>query len=179
MKKIIMVIAALAAGVVGAEPGFIRAVFSHPGSGYDGDSDIWTAVNATTVLQPDVYSFTTPLQTTYAYAAYMWCDADTVYAFKGQYDDYFSVKIDNAFVVAKKSSDCQESSGLIVFPNSAWHKIEIRCSNYNGDGGANRSWTYGGVWMKKGGGIRKDIGFRYGDSFPNRRAGRIRGLRRA
>ena len=152
MKKTILAIAALAAGVAGAEPGFIRAVFSHPGSGYDGESDIWNAANTTTVLQPDVYSFTTPEQTTYAYAAYMWCEADTVYAFRGQYDDYLSVKIDNAFAVRKNSSECQEALGIIVFPKAAWHKIEIRCSNNNGDGGANRSWTYGGVWMKKGSG---------------------------
>ena len=133
-----------------AAPGFVRAVFSHPGSGYDGESDIWTADGTTVVLQPDVYSFTTPEETTYAYAAYMWCEADAVYFFRGQYDDYFSVKLDNKMVVAKNSSDCREGSGVVVFPDSAWHKIEIRCSNNKGNGGANSSWAYAGVWMKKG-----------------------------
>ena len=146
--------AALAAMLVPAAataaPGFVRAVFSHPGSAFDGDSDIWTADGATVVLQPDVYSFTTPEETTYAYAAYMWCEAGAVYFFRGQYDDYFSVKLDDATVVAKNSSDCREGSGMLVFPDSAWHKIEIRCSNNKGNGGANSSWAYAGVWMKKG-----------------------------
>ena len=146
--------AALAAMLVPAAamaaPGFVRAVFSHPGSAFDGDSDIWSADGATVVLQPDVYSFTTPEETTYAYAAYMWCESDAVYFFRGQYDDYFSVKLDNKMVVAKNSSDCQEGSGVVVFPDSAWHKIEIRCSNNKGNGGANSSWAYAGVWMKKG-----------------------------
>lgn len=154
MKKTIMFFAALAAGIACAEPGFIRAVFSHPGSGYDGESDIWNAANTTIVLQPDIYAFSNPAaeETTCAYAAYMWCDADTVYAFRGQYDDYFSVKIDNAFVVAKNSSQCAEGSGLIVFSKAAWHKVDIRCSNNKGAGGANSSYAYGGVWMKKGSG---------------------------
>ena len=146
--------AALAAMLVPAAataaPGFVRAVFSHPGSAFDGDSDIWSADGATVVLQPDVYSFTTPEETTYAYAAYMWCEAGVGYFFQGRYDDYFSVKLDDAMVVAKKSTDCQAGSGSIVFPDSAWHKIEIRCSNNKGDGGANSSWAYAGVWMKKG-----------------------------
>ncbi len=146
--------AALAAMLVPAAamaaPGFVRAVFSHPGSSFDGDSDIWTADGTTIVLQPDVYSFTTPEETTYAYAAYMWCEADAVYFFRGQYDDYFSVKLDDAMVVAKNSSDCREGSGVVVFPDTAWHKIEIRCSNNKGNGGANSSWAYAGVWMKKG-----------------------------
>ena len=133
-----------------AAPGFVRAVFTHPGSGYDGESDIWTAPDATVVLQPDVYSFTTPEQTTYAYAAYMWCEAGVGYFFRGQYDDYFSVKLDDAMVIEKNSTICREGTGAIVFPDSAWHKIEIRCSNDGGNGGANSSYAYGGVWMKKG-----------------------------
>ena len=154
MKKTIMFFAALAAGVAGAEPGFIRAVFSHPGSGYDGNSDIWTADDTTVVLQPDVYAFSSPSaeETTYAYAAYMWCEENAAYAFRGQYDDHFSVKIDNVFIVAKNPSECAEGSGLVVFPNAAWHKIEIRCSNNKGAGGASSTYAYGGVWMKKGSG---------------------------
>lgn len=146
--------AALAAMLVPAAataaPGFVRAVFSHPGSAFDGDSDIWTADGTTVVLQPDVYSFTTPEETTYAYAAYMWCEAGVGYFFQGRYDDYFSIKLDDAMVVAKNSKDCQAGSGSIVFPESAWHKIEIRCSNNKGNGGANSSWSYAGIWMKTG-----------------------------
>ncbi len=133
-----------------AAPGFIRAVFSHPGSGYDGTSDIWTADGTTVVLQPDVYSYTTPEETTYAYAAYMWCEADTDYVFRGRYDDNLTVKIDNAMVIAKDKTECSGRIGMVSFSESAWHKIEVRCSNNKGSGGANSSWAFAGVWMKKG-----------------------------
>lgn len=149
-KKLIMITAAVAAAVAAqAEPGFIRAVFSHPSSAYDGDSDIWTATNTTTVLQPDVYSFTTPEYTTYAYAAYAKFPASAVF-FIGQYDDHFSVKVDDKMVVARQSSECSAAIGVVCFTREAWHKIEIRCSNNGGAGGANSSYSYGGVWMRFG-----------------------------
>ena len=150
MKNTVAIILALAAAqMASAEPGFIRAVFSHPNQGYDGESDIWTAANTTTVLQPDVYSFTTPEHTTYAYAAYAKFPAGAV-LFIGQYDDHFSVKVDNKMVVAKQSGECSEGSGVAFYLNEGWHKIEIRCSNNAGNGGANSSYTHGGVWIKFG-----------------------------
>lgn len=151
--KLMMVVAAAMTIAAQAEPGFIRAEFTDPNKPYsyfDSSSDIWTAPGRTTVTAiSDLYKFTTPEYTTYAYAAYMWMECGKVYFFKGQYDDYFSVKVDNTVVISK-SGPCAEAAGACVFEQSGWHKIELRASNASGGGGANSSYAYGGIWYKKG-----------------------------
>lgn len=151
--KLMMVVVAVMAIAAQAEPGFIRAQFTDSNKPYgyfDESSDIWTAVGRTTVTAiSDLYKFVTPEYTTYAYAAYMWMEGGKAYFFRGQYDDYFSVKVDNAVVISR-TSQCADAAGVCVFEQSGWHKIELRASNASGGGGANSSYQYGGIWYKKG-----------------------------
>ena len=136
------------AAAASAEPGLLRAEFG--GSGYDGSSLVMGNDDATVVLSADdFYTFATPEHTTYAYAAYMWIEGGVEYYFRGQYDDYATVKIDSSMVV-RQGGECQENFGVVKFASSAWHLVEFRASNNGGNGGANPSYAKGGIWFKKG-----------------------------
>ena len=119
--------------VVNAEgmglPGLQRVTFT--GSAYDASNVALGAEPIVTLNGEGMYDASLGAQSTYAYAGYMYFHADETYTFRGNFDDYSSVLVDNAEVVAQHTGD--KSGSIGPFAEAGWHKVDFRVSN---DGGA-------------------------------------------
>ena len=110
-------------------PGLQRVTFT--GSAYDASNVALGAEPIVTLNGEGMYDASLGAQSTYAYAGYMYFHADETYTFRGNFDDYSSVRVDNAEVVAQHTGD--KSGSIGPFAESGWHKVDFRVSN---DGGA-------------------------------------------
>ena len=130
--------------VADAQMGFVRAVLT--GSAFDDASDIWSASNAAIVTVPEeLYTNSCPTKTTYAFGSFMLMEGGVTYNFKGRYDDYAAVKIDDQWIAAK-GNECSEVSGSFVAPTTGFYKVEFRVGNNGGAGGVTGSSYYGILW---------------------------------
>lgn len=149
MKKMIMIaMLTTLVGVAKAEPGFLRAVFT--GSAYDGTSVVSLENGATIVTDPfELYTNSCPQRTTYAFVTYMLMEPGVTYHFKGAFDDFATLKIDDEWVLSR-GSECEEVVGSYqVSGGLRWHKLDLRVAN-NGSGGGVTSSKYCGIVFKKG-----------------------------
>ena len=78
-------------------PGLQRVTFT--GSAYDASNVALGAEPIVTLNGEGMYDASLGVQSTYAYAGYMYFHADETYTFRGNFDDYSSVRVDNAEVV--------------------------------------------------------------------------------
>ena len=145
--KMIIILATMASALVAhadAQMGFVRAVFT--GSAFDDASDIWSASNAAIVTVPEeLYTNSCPTKTTYAFGSFMLMEGGVTYNFRGRYDDYAAVKIDDQWIAAK-GNECSEVSGSFVAPTTGFYKVEFRVGNNGGAGGVAGSSYYGILW---------------------------------
>lgn len=114
-------------------PGLQRVTFT--GSAYDASNVALGAEPIVTLNGEGMYDDAIPTSTTYAYSGYMYFRGGENYTFRGYFDDYSSVRVDNQIVVAKNSVECKDGMGKIKFDESGWHKVEFRVSNNGGTGG--------------------------------------------
>ena len=112
-------------------PGLQRVTFT--GSAYDASNVALGAEPIVTLNGEGMYDASLGAQSTYAYAGYMYFHADETYTFRGNFDDYSSVLVDNAEVVAQHTGDKSGSVG--PFAESGWHKVDFRVSNNGGASG--------------------------------------------
>ena len=112
-------------------PGLQRVTFT--GSAYDASNVALGAEPIVTLNGEGMYDASLGAQSTYAYAGYMYFHADETYTFRGNFDDYSSVLVDNAEVVAQHTGD--KSGSIGPFAESGWHKVDFRVSNNGGASG--------------------------------------------
>ena len=112
-------------------PGLQRVTFT--GSAYDASNVALGAEPIVTLNGEGMYDASLGAQSTYAYAGYMYFHADETYTFRGNFDDYSSVRVDNAEVVAQHAGD--KSGSIGPFAESGWHKVDFRVSNNGGASG--------------------------------------------
>lgn len=121
--------------VVNAEgmglPGLQRVTFT--GSAYDASNVALGAEPIVTLNGEGMYDASLGAQSTYAYAGYMCFRENETYTFRGNFDDYSSVRVDNAEVVAQHTGDRSGSVG--PFAESGWHKVDFRVANNGGASG--------------------------------------------
>lgn len=121
--------------VVNAEgmglPGLQRVTFT--GSAYDASNVALGAEPIVTLTGEGMYDASLGAQSTYAYAGYMYFRENETYTFRGNFDDYSSVLVDNAEVVAQHTGD--KSGSIGPFAESGWHKVDFRVSNNGGASG--------------------------------------------
>jgi len=148
MKTILMAMLMLFVSMANAAPGFLRAVFT--GSAYDGTSVVSLENGATIVAEPvELYTNSCPQKTTYAFVTYMLMEPGETYYFKGSYDDYATLKIDDEWVLSQ-GSQCTEVNGSYQVSGSLkWHKLDLRVANNGNVGGVVDS-RYCGIVFKKG-----------------------------
>lgn len=115
------------------EPGLQRVTFT--GSAYDASNAVLGGEPIITLTGEGMYSSDIPQQTTYAYTGYMYFRGGETYTFRGYFDDYATVLVDNLAVVKKGTSECQDGSGTVSFEISGWHKVDFRVANNGGEGG--------------------------------------------
>ena len=114
-------------------PGLQRVTFT--GSAFDASPVAFGYEPIVTLTGEGMYDDTIPTSTTYAYTGYMYFRGGENYTFRGYFDDYSSVRVDDQIVVAKNSTECKDETGKIKFDESGWHKVEFRVSNNGGTGG--------------------------------------------
>lgn len=112
-------------------PGLQRVTFT--GSAYDASNVALGAEPIVTLTGEGMYDASLGAQSTYAYAGYMYFHADETYTFRGNFDDYSSVLVDNTEVVAQHTGDRSGSVG--PFAEAGWHKVDFRVSNNGGASG--------------------------------------------
>lgn len=112
-------------------PGLQRVTFT--GSAYDASNVALGAEPIVTLNGEGMYDASLGAQSTYAYAGYMYFRENETYTFRGNFDDYSSVRVDNAEVVAQHTGDKSGSVG--PFAESGWHKVDFRVSNNGGASG--------------------------------------------
>lgn len=112
-------------------PGLQRVTFT--GSAYDASETVLGAESMVTLTGEGIYATTLGANTTYAYSGYMFLRAGETYTFRGCFDDYSSVRIDDQQVVAKHTGDANGSVG--PFAQGGWHKVDFRVSNGTGASG--------------------------------------------
>ena len=112
-------------------PGLQRVTFT--GSAYDASNVALGAEPIVTLNGEGMYDASLGAQSTYAYAGYMYFRENETYTFRGNFDDYSSVLVDNAEVVAQHTGDKSGSVG--PFAESGWHKVDFRVSNNGGASG--------------------------------------------
>ncbi len=112
-------------------PGLQRTTFS--GSAYDASHAALGAEPIVTLDGEGIYDTSLGANSTYAYVGYMYFRAGETYTFRGYFDDYSSVLVDNIAVVAKHTGDASGSVG--PFAEAGWHKVDFRVSNAGGVSG--------------------------------------------
>lgn len=112
-------------------PGLQRVTFT--GNAYDASNVALGAEPIVTLNGEGMYDASLGAQSTYAYAGYMYFRENEIYTFRGNFDDYSSVLVDNAEVVAQHTGDKSGSVG--PFAESGWHKVDFRVSNNGGASG--------------------------------------------
>ena len=112
-------------------PGLQRVTFT--GSAYDTSNVALGAEPIVTLNGEGMYDASLGAQSTYAYAGYMYFRENETYTFRGNFDDYSSVRVDNAEVVAQHTGDRSGSVG--PFAESGWHKVDFRVANNGGASG--------------------------------------------
>ena len=112
-------------------PGLQRVTFT--GSAYDASNVALGAEPIVTLNGEGMYDASLGVQSTYAYAGYMYFRENETYTFRGNFDDYSSVRVDNAEVVAQHTGDRSGSVG--PFAESGWHKVDFRVANNGGASG--------------------------------------------
>ena len=112
-------------------PGLQRVTFT--GSAYDASNVALGAEPIVTLTGEGMYDASLGAQSTYAYAGYMYFRENETYTFRGNFDDYSSVLVDNAEVVAQHTGDRSGSVGPFV--EAGWHKVDFRVSNNGGASG--------------------------------------------
>lgn len=148
---ICLVLAAFAVVALGEDagkavcPGFVMATFT--GQAFDAEGDIWSNVSAHEVFPSKIYTTELPEKTTVGYAAYMHMDAGVTYDFKGCYDDYVTVKVNDTWVLSK-GGDCVERTGSYAVSQTGWYRVEFRVGNNGGVGGCQKAAQYGILWKK-------------------------------
>lgn len=115
------------------EPGLQRVTFT--GSAYDASNAVLGGEPIITLTGEGVYGSDISQKTTYAYTGYMYFRGGETYTFRGYFDDYATVLVDNLAVVKKGTSECQDGSGTVSFETSGWHKVDFRVANNGGEGG--------------------------------------------
>lgn len=87
-------------------------------------------------------------KTTFAYTGYMFFRAGETYTFRGFFDDFAWVTVDEQTVIARNASECKEGTGTISFAEAGWHAVDFRVANNGGTGGLAGGASYQGIWYK-------------------------------
>ena len=130
-----------------AEPGFYKAVFT--GSAFDTTSEVIANASGIVLYPEEMYATSLPAYTTVAWVGYMLMSGSVTYNFKGCYDDYVAVKIDDSWVLSK-GGECVERTGSFATETTGWYKVEFRVGNNGGVGACQNSSQYGILWNTNG-----------------------------
>ncbi len=130
----------------GGTPGLVKAVFT--GSAFDTTDDVAANALGYTIVPEEMYASSLPEKTAVAWAGYMRMTGGVTYNFKGNYDDYVAVKIDNSWIVSQGSGG--ERSGSYTPASTDWYRIEFRVGNNGGSGDIQNSSQYGILWNTAG-----------------------------
>ena len=125
--------------------GFYEAEFTNLGA-LDGDVSIVDNARRVTQSAEVLYADDTNEYTMYAYGAYMYFEGGVTYYFSAEYDDYSSVKVNDAMVISPASGECEKQTGSIFFAEAGWHWLELRGYNYGGQGALNYGCEEGLWW---------------------------------
>ena len=147
MRSMVALVMTFAVGVAAASdpggyPGLLVAKFN---TSYDTTSDIRANAYGRVYECEEMYAASLSSYTTYGWAGYMWMEGGVTYNFKGCYDDFTTVKVNDDWVYTR-GSDCTERQGSYTPMQSGWYPVEFRVGNNGGAGGCQKSSQYGILW---------------------------------
>ena len=127
-------------------PGLQRVTFT--GSAYDTSHARMGGEPLVTLDGAGMYDNSIGEKTTFAYTGYMFFRAGETYTFRGYFDDYAWVTVDEQTVVARNTSECKEGTGTILFAEAGWRAVDFRVANNGSGGGLAGGASYQGIWYK-------------------------------
>lgn len=127
-------------------PGLQRVTFT--GSAYDTSNVRIGGEPLVTLDGAGMYDNTIGEKTTFAYTGYMFFRAGETYTFRGYFDDYAWVTVDEQTVIVRNASECKEGTGTISFAEAGWRAVDFRVANNGSGGGLAGGASYQGIWYK-------------------------------
>lgn len=127
-------------------PGLQRVTFT--GSASDTRDVRMGSAPLVTLDGAGLYDSSIGEKTTFAYTGYMFFRAGETYTFRGFFDDFAWVTVDEQTVIARNASECKEGTGTISFAEAGWHAVDFRVANNDGTGGLAGGASYQGIWYK-------------------------------